>query len=111
MSDLLDKTMEPVDESDQEEYDGSRDHINVYEVVRVFGGHEEGGWWTNRAYPRASVYVGGQTEEFKEAMEASLRQCYGFLDQGNIYSVSGGSQLLVRFEKLVGELKPKERYC
>jgi hypothetical protein len=48
-------------------------YLNVYEVTRHFGGHEEGGWWYNHHEPIASIPVKAVSVEGHSDV---CRQCY-----------------------------------
>lgn len=75
--------------------------VNVYEVTREFGGHEEGGWWYNWFSCVETVELTECTDEDEVILE--LEEKYLPLAEGNIYSVNGG----VAYEILI-EDKPRE---
>jgi hypothetical protein len=82
---------------------------NAYEIQRIYGGPEEGGWYYNRAFPLACVYVGEvdcevgtwipfvSTQEARDAL-AFLSNFYADIEEGDIYSVQAGADLHVILE-------------
>lgn len=70
--------------------------VNAYAVTRHYGGPEEGGWWWDRYTSLASVPVcKGQRAE---AIRARLERHFAGEKHGNIYSVLGGVDVVVRIE-------------
>lgn len=81
--------------------------IGVYAIQRWYGGPEEGGWWYNTAEHIKSIYIENETEERVEAIFQELRE--EFLDDGDIYSVLGGSAFEFIKEEHQGEYETLER--
>lgn len=95
---------------EQTEEDNAIVYVNVYAVTRIFGGHEEGGWWYNwyecvECVPckakNADMIVGEIEEEHKG------------IKHGDIYSVLGGVDLRILVEEKRCESKSTEHpvYC
>lgn len=80
--------------------------VNVYEVTRHYGGHEEGGWYYNAGNPVHSEKC--ETEEDAEAMKVKLTKLYADRVEGNIYSVHGGTAIDVLIEESEGVPWPTE---
>lgn len=75
---------------------GPSTFVNVYEVTRHFGGHQEGGWWYNRGTPLASVPVlPGQDPEI---LVTALSDAFSDQAHGDIQSVRGGVEISVVVE-------------
>lgn len=74
--------------------------VNVYEVRRKFGGHEEGGWYFNE-YTCVEVFP--TREENAEMIVEFLKDEHEDKSYGDIYSVRGGVELTVLIED-----KPKQ---
>lgn len=61
-------------------------YVNVYDVIRNYGGPEEGGWWYDSGEPIESHPVTSMEEA--EALRAELEN--DFPRTGKRYSVLGG---------------------
>lgn len=88
--------------------DGSEDrlvYVNAYEVTREYGGAEEGGWWFNAFRCLESVQV--KNIESNLVME-QVESKYDHLNEGNIYSVLGGSKVVVEIEATEKESETTE---
>lgn len=79
-------------------------YVNVYQVTRHFGGHEEGGWWYNWyecvktiRVPRLGLACALQDKLYKSHS-----------DIGNIYSVNDGVQYWVAIEDNKAESQSTE---
>jgi len=84
-------------------------HVNVYEIDRLYGGPEEGGWYYNTGRPVESVRVKNcmkEVERVRQSLEAK------YPTTGTVYSVLASKRKDV-FEVMVedgfGEEWPKER--
>lgn len=71
-------------------------YVNAYEVTRHYGGPEEGGWWFNCGEPLASVPLG--PDQDPDPVKADLMEKLSDTNQGDIYSVNGGTMLNVTVE-------------
>lgn len=89
-----------------EEITGSniRRYITAYAVTRHYGGPEEGGWWYNRYTSIESVElpeelhipdVSDELEDRLEKMKTKLYEKHAELEEGNIYSMLGGTELSI----------------
>ena len=82
-------------------------YVNTYEVDRVYGGPEEGGWWFNTYSPVASrrVYGERQARQWMIKLESQLVE-----PEISLYSVmyAGGKQV-VFIESHPATHQPKER--
>lgn len=67
--------------------------VTVYEVTRHYGGPEEGGWWYNWHDVLRSFYVPERVADFR-VRKLTPR----YVNEGNIYSVLGGTQYHVVIE-------------
>ena len=75
--------------------DTDRKFVTAYEVTRHFGGPEEGGWWYNWDKPVDTVPCEAQhAEEVRFEMESKHRH----REQGDIYSVLGGTAVYIAIE-------------
>lgn len=86
--------------------DNMKVYVNVYKVTRHFGGHEEGGWYFNwyeciECVPTKNKYSDDICEE--------LEKQYEHMKRGDIYSVLGGTDIIVNIEKSMKESETKER--
>ncbi|OEK59116.1 MULTISPECIES: hypothetical protein [Staphylococcaceae] len=70
--------------------------VNVYEVAREFGGHEEGGWYYDDYTCVHSHLL--EADEDKNEVVDYLAKSYNKSTQGDITSVKGGVEVLVRVE-------------
>lgn len=70
-------------------------YVNVYEVTRRFGGHEEGGWWYNWYECLECVPC---KEKYSDEIKNDLWEEYKHLQYGDIYSVLGGVKIEVCIE-------------
>ena len=80
--------------------------VNVYEVRRKFGGQEEGGWWYNE-YTCVEVYP--TREENAEKIVEYLENEHEERAYGDIYSVRGGVDVIVRIENEPKKSETRER--
>ena len=82
--------------------------VTVYAVTRHYGGSEEGGWWYNWYEPVCSVPLlqPGSSEEIEE-IRAFLRP--RFQNEGDVYSVRGGTAYAFCDEYQSGENKSDRR--
>lgn len=83
-------------------------HVSLYTVTREFGGPEEGGWWynnhvleTSRAIP--AWMFGGIRGWYINLMKNTLLSVFTHLKHGDIYSVLGGTDIIVFREEVKGE--------
>jgi hypothetical protein len=81
--------------------------LNVYEVTRHYGGPEEGGWWYNW-YECIEVFP-VRDEEQGEQLRDWLFSEHEHKKHGNIYSVLGGTDIVVYLEDEPKESETKER--
>ncbi len=85
-------------------------YVNVYAVTRHFGGSEEGGWWYNAGEPLASVpFEEDAPPERVKAEKERLQELFSHVAEGNIYSVLGGTELMIRVEDREARYWPEER--
>jgi hypothetical protein len=74
--------------------------VNVYSITREYGGPEEGGWWYNwYSLVEAKQVPVEKADETKSELEKE----YDWINEGNIYSVLGGSLLNVIIEDAEGQ--------
>jgi hypothetical protein len=71
-------------------------YVNAYEVVRVYGGPEEGGWWYNLRCPLESVRLRHKRSARKVAER--LWHKHKEIIEGDIYSSLGGAVLDISIE-------------
>lgn len=79
-----------------------KNYVTVYEVTRVFGGHEEGGWYFDRQEPIESVVVEGDHAEVRvkaDEILVALEVKYSNDAHGDISSVAGGREFRVYVEE------------
>lgn len=78
-------------------------YVNVYEIERLYGGPEEGGWW----YDAGTLVFTEQVVGMKEAetLREDLHDDYP--RTGNRYSVLGGEDFDIRIEDQPGEDFPQ----
>ena len=81
-------------------------YVNVYEVRRLFGGPEEGGWYYNAGVPLASILVDSE-EEARSFLPVVLRT-YEDRAWGDVYSVRGGVAIEVHVERQFAEPWPRQ---
>lgn len=80
----------------------ARKYVTVYELIRAFGGQEEGGWYFDRLEGIESIeIVGSQTEVHEQAAKvlAELEAQYAEESDNNIASVAGGRAFRVYVEE------------
>lgn len=82
-------------------------YVNVYAVTRHYGGPEEGGWWYNAGIPVTS-YALTDDDDIEEVCEM-LEKKYLCLEEGDIYSVLGGTKIEIHKAYGYAEPWPKER--
>jgi hypothetical protein len=84
--------------------------INVYEVERHFGGHEEGGWYFNAL---TCVETFPVRNSAADDMVEVLTDENQFRKWGNIASVLGGTDVVVQIDEEPKQYETKERpyYC
>lgn len=80
--------------------------VNVYKIERCYGGPEEGGWWYNHYECIHSVET---TTDQADSVRDNAEREYGFVNEGDIYSVRGGSVLSVLIEDTQAESETRER--
>ena len=73
-----------------------RCYVNVYQITRHFGGHEEGGWWYD--WWECLECVPTRWEKSEEIQEM-LYEEYKGEKYGDISSVLGGVDILVAVEE------------
>lgn len=81
--------------------------VNAYEVTRHYGGREEGGWWFNQGEPLASLPI--LLEEDPKPHVERLRELFSHVNEGDIYSSRGGSELDITVELKPAAYWPAER--
>ena len=81
--------------------------INVYSVSRHYGGAEEGGWWYNWYHTVKMIPV--RNNKALTMRLVKLLKKYSRHAQGDIYSVLGGDEIIVRLEQFPGESQSTER--
>ena len=82
-------------------------YVNVYEVTREFGGHEEGGWWFN--WYEFLDTVECKSEKEINDMQEKMYEKYQDHAYGNINSVNGGLEIRVLIESKPREYETTER--
>lgn len=84
--------------------------IGAYRVTRHYGGPEEGGWWCDRYELLSSIRA---HKRKAEQVAQQLADKFNHYVYGDIGSVLGGAEVLVREEKYPGKYTTKERpyYC
>lgn len=80
--------------------------VNVYEVDRRFGGHEEGGWHYNHL---TCIEAFPTREENAEEVVKFLKEEHKNVEYGDIYSVLGGRELSIIIEDRPAKSETKER--
>ncbi|MGP5096281.1 hypothetical protein [Staphylococcus equorum] len=81
--------------------------INVYEVTREFGGHEEGGWYYDDYTCVHSHFV--EAHEDVNGTIERLERTYNDLSEGDITSVNGGVDVRVYDEDEKAESETLEK--
>lgn len=81
-----------------------RHYVNVYEVTRHYGGPEEGGWYYNAGMPLAAIPYDTLRHAISHDQEA-LRNMFRDKEEGDIYSVLGGTEVHITIEE-----HPPEQY-
>lgn len=81
--------------------------LNVYSITRHFGGHEEGGWWYDW-YECVEVFPVRDSEQGM-VLKDWLYEQHKSKAYGNISSVLGGLEIVVRFEDEPKKSETKER--
>lgn len=77
-------------------------YVNVYDITRVYGGPEEGGWWYDAGEPIESHAFASLDDAY--ALYDELRATYPVT--GARYSVLGGDDFDVRIEDEPAEAFP-----
>ena len=77
---------------------GNYYYINVYKVIKCYGGPENGGWYYNQGTLLQTVPV--CSNDNVKAIKHSLQKSYAHIKQGNVYR--GGSALLVSVDEQMG---------
>ena len=85
--------------------DDLRVFVTAYEVTRMFGGCEEGGWWYNHYEPIETIPC---MNKYSSEMEQALEEKYAGEEYGDIYSMRGGIQIEVYIEKEACEHQTKQ---
>lgn len=85
--------------------------VSVYEVNRIYGGPEEGGWW----YDTYRLITSSKKMKKCRALtvQAELQEKWSQENEGDINSVLGGANYHVYIEPVVGyhhDVK-KQYYC
>ena len=90
------------------EYDGSH-YVNVYEMTRLYGGPEEGGWW----YDAGELILSKKLPNVDAAYDYAESLSEKYPSTGKRYSVLGGEDYAIHVDADPGEDFPKERpyYC
>lgn len=94
------------EDEDEEDLTGQHGYINVYSITREYGGAEEGGWYYNDFDCISSVPC---IHDDKEAMIELIKKATAPMVFGNIYSVLGGREIEIVWEKTKAESETKER--
>lgn len=81
--------------------------LNVYSITRHYGGAEEGGWWYNW-YECIEVFPVRDKEQGEQLKQWLFEQHKG-KKRGDIYSVLGGTDVLVYLEDEPKKSETKER--
>ena len=81
--------------------------VNAYRVTRSFGGHEEGGWWYDCFEPLASVPF--HTDEERDRTISRFKEELQWVNEGDINSVLGGTELSIEVEDEFASYKPSEK--
>lgn len=76
-------------------YDENKKWVNTYEITRHYGGDEEGGWWYNHYDCVDSVQV--DVSEVEKTRDEKYKE-HEHLIEGDIYSMGGGTDILVYIE-------------
>jgi len=82
-------------------------YLNVYAVTRHYGGPEEGGWWYNWYTHILGICVTNLDGIEKTRLEEFLYKCYP--NEGNIYSIRGGTEYEICYEETLAESQTKEK--
>ena len=82
-------------------------YVNAYAVTRNYGGPEEGGWWYDQDTPLASVPVIDQVEI--DYWKPALKERFAHIVEGNMYSVLGGTAVVISVEDEMAQPYPAER--
>jgi len=78
-------------------------YVNVYDITRVYGGPEEGGWW----YDMGELIESHEASSDEEAREVQARLLEDFPNTGKRYSVLGGDDYDVKIQDHPGEDFPQ----
>lgn len=71
-------------------------YFNVYQVTRHCGGSEEGGWWYNWVHCELSIPC---SRADAEKLFQAISKLEAYQNEGDIYSVLGGSDFYFYFER------------
>jgi hypothetical protein len=90
-------------------------YINVYDIERVYGGPEEGGWWYNTGDPVLSVRL--DPKNGYESREELLRRArvierwlkHTYPTTNRRFSVLGGEDYDIEIEDHTGRYFPQRR--
>jgi hypothetical protein len=80
-------------------------YVNVYLITRHFGGYEEGGWYWNKAVCVETVPC---KNKYSDEIQEDLKKEYEHANDGNIYSVLGGTEVAVYIERAMKESESLE---
>jgi hypothetical protein len=95
-------------------------YITAYAVTRHYGGPEEGGWWYNWYKSIESIHIPkkyqGTSKRALNAValrEKALQLKLDYINEGDIYRVTGGVLLITCVESVKNENETTERpyYC
>jgi hypothetical protein len=95
-------------------------YITAYAVTRHYGGPEEGGWWYNWYRVLETIIIPKKYHREKKRSlnavrirEKALQLKLDHINEGNIYHVAGGVQLVTCIECVQHENETTERpyYC
>jgi hypothetical protein len=96
----------PVDASPME-YGGIQ-FLNAYDVNRIYGGAEEGGWWYDTGEPVASVPLRAEDELSEVEWKAYYQEKVAWSSKYDRFSVLGHDDFSMRVQGTFGHSFPEE---
>lgn len=87
---------------------GGITYLNAYNVNRLYGGPQEGGWWFDAGDPVASVPLREEDAVTELEWDAYLRAKVGWTSQHDRYSVLGHDEFEIRHEDIFARPFPEE---
>jgi hypothetical protein len=88
-----------------------RNFLNVWYRQRVYGGPEEGGWWTDVDNIVVAIPVSDLTTEEQDSLMELIQKAFGVGDaRRDLMSVNGEGMYVYAFDEERGKDSPLPRY-